>query len=446
MTVQSETSKVIYSGNGSTTVFSTVFAFLNNADVKVVLTNTSNIETLLSIGTHYTLTGAGGASGNVTMITAPASGEKLTIYREPPITQGTDYINGDSFDAESHEKALDKLTHIVQSLFEKVSRTVKIPISSTASINIPSATPNSAIGWNGAGTELINLAVVGGALLGNQDIAGWLKATDYLQSREFKILQDGVSDSSFGINYYRAGSTQRDALDEILELSESQVQASNTYTQSGSTTVYAVTFYVLATADLQVKVNGTIVTNYTVQFVGRRNGEMTITFSSAPANGATILIERINLSKYTLRKSMGLFSQHDKNVKLNYIDMTTEFTEFARGIRLPINPNTPVLVNTDIFDCNGVLRHGCHVQGGGNFGGDGQRGVSGITKFGTGAYDLTMTVNAPSYAHPTVTPVTTVADITATAIRQASNVYRIYTKLARTDTFIDCQFYFGLFY
>ena len=51
MTIASETSKVIYNGNGSTVVFSTSFSFLNNEDVKVVLTSSLGVETNLSITT-----------------------------------------------------------------------------------------------------------------------------------------------------------------------------------------------------------------------------------------------------------------------------------------------------------------------------------------------------------------------------------------------------------
>ena len=130
MTIASETSKVIYNGNGSTVVFSTSFSFLNNEDVKVVLTSSLGVETNLSITTHYTLSGGSGSVGNVTMITAPASGEKLTNYRQPPLTQVTDYVNGDSFDAESHERALDKLTQIAQNLKESINRSLKVPVSS----------------------------------------------------------------------------------------------------------------------------------------------------------------------------------------------------------------------------------------------------------------------------------------------------------------------------
>ena len=118
MTVQSETSKISYSGNGSTTIFSSSFGFINNEDVKVLLVSSDGTETLQTETTHYTLTGGSGAIGSITMITAPATGENLVIYRDPPITQLTDYVENDSFPAETHELALDKLTQLVQRISE----------------------------------------------------------------------------------------------------------------------------------------------------------------------------------------------------------------------------------------------------------------------------------------------------------------------------------------
>lgn len=159
MTIQSETSKITYAGNGSTTVFGTNFVFFNLVDVKVVLTNALNIETILTRTTHYSLSGGNGAAGNVTMFTAPAFGEKLTIYRDPPVTQETDYINGDSFDAESHEKALDKITQIIQSIKEKTERSLKIPISSNIAVTLPYAVPNTIFAWNDDASKIVNLSV-----------------------------------------------------------------------------------------------------------------------------------------------------------------------------------------------------------------------------------------------------------------------------------------------
>lgn len=439
MTVSNSNSKNNYIANGTNTTFVYAFKIFEASELIVYVND--------AVVTNYTVTGVGDANGGTIVFnTAPANNARVTILRNIPLTQLINLPSGDNDPSIQMTEGLDRCVMLAQKFFEELSRCIKVSPSSTAQINIPSAEPSKAIGWNGAGDALVNLAVVGGALLGDQDILGWLKASSYLESQLFNVVQGGISDTEFGIDYYRTGSTQRDAVDAILELATSTVQASQGYTGNGTQTVFTVSFYVLAAVDLQVKVNGSVVTNYTVQNVGRRNGEMTVTFASAPANGAVILFERINLTKYVLRKTIGLFSQHDKNVKLNYIDMTSEFTEFARGIRLPINPNAPVSVTSDVTDCNGVLRHGCHVASNGAFASKGQRGIAGIIKFGNGAYDITLTSNAPSYSHPTVTPITTVADITATAIQQAVNVYRVYTKLARTDIFTDCQFDFGLYY
>jgi hypothetical protein len=127
MTVSSETKRADYTGNGSTTDFATVFRFLQNSDVKVILTVTATgVETVQAETTNYTLVGDGlDAGGTVTMLVAPPIGTTLTIKRDVPLTQGTDYVENDSFPAESHETALDKLTMIVQQIQEEIDRSVK---------------------------------------------------------------------------------------------------------------------------------------------------------------------------------------------------------------------------------------------------------------------------------------------------------------------------------
>jgi hypothetical protein len=441
MTVTNQNFRNNYVANGTNTSFSYTFKIFKNTDIAVYVN-----DVLISSG--YTVTDVGvDAGGEVVFSTAPVNNSRVTLLRNELFTQEINPGFGDNDPSEQIEEGLDRSVFRDQYLLELINRCLQLSPSSSASIRIPTAEANKAIGWNSAGDALVNLAVEGGALLGNQDIVGWLKASSFLESQLFNVVQGGASDTEFGLDFYRTGSTQRDAVYSILELATNTVQASQAYTGNGTTTVYAVHFYVLASTDFQVKVNGTIATNYTLQNVGRRNGEMTVTFATAPSNGAIIILERINLTKYNLRKTIGLFSQHDKNEKLNYVDVTSEFTEFARGIRLPINPNAPTYSPQDIYDCNGVLRAGCHAQGtNSSFGGNGQRGITSLSKVGTGIYDVTVAFTAPTYAHPTITPVTTLSDITASCVRTSGTVFRIYTKLARTDTFTDCQFYFGLFY
>jgi hypothetical protein len=120
-----------YAGSGTTGPFTVTFRFLANSHLRVIKTSTTGSETTLNLGVDYSVTGAGGASGTVTLTSPLLTGEKLTIVRNVPLTQDTDYVFDDSFPAESHEQALDKLTMIAQQLAEEVDRAVKVLPSST---------------------------------------------------------------------------------------------------------------------------------------------------------------------------------------------------------------------------------------------------------------------------------------------------------------------------
>ena len=131
MTIAKTTSRAQYSGNGSTAAFSFPYRFFADADLDVyVLVESSGVETLQVLTTHYTVSNNGDETGGtVTMITPPASGEVLTIVRSTAQTQSTDYQSNDAFPAETHEAALDRLTLLVQQLQEAVDRSITLPIS-----------------------------------------------------------------------------------------------------------------------------------------------------------------------------------------------------------------------------------------------------------------------------------------------------------------------------
>jgi hypothetical protein len=151
MTVSSETKRADYTGNGSTTNFATVFRFLQNSDVKVILTVTATgTETVQTETTNYTLVGAGlDGGGTVTMLVAPPSGTTLTIKRDVPLTQGTDYVENDAFPAESHERALDKLTMITQQMQEELDRSLKLQeTDQSAGLLVPSPDNGKLLRWD----------------------------------------------------------------------------------------------------------------------------------------------------------------------------------------------------------------------------------------------------------------------------------------------------------
>ena len=142
MTVSSATNKVSYNGNGSTTVFAYGFKIFDQDDLTVIIRNASGGETTKTITTHYTVSGVGAASGgNVTMGTAPASGESLTIIREQPLTQGLDLVPNDPFPATLVEDTLDKITFMVHQHEETLNRTIKG--SKTTTITDPSFTEDA---------------------------------------------------------------------------------------------------------------------------------------------------------------------------------------------------------------------------------------------------------------------------------------------------------------
>ena len=133
MTVSSTTTKNSYAGDGSNAVFAYTFKVFDEDDLTVILrTDATGTETVQTITTNYTVSGVGDAGGgNVTFVTAPASGVTVVIRRSAAITQTTDYTPNDPFPAEEHENALDKLTFIAQQQQEELDRAIKLSRTNT---------------------------------------------------------------------------------------------------------------------------------------------------------------------------------------------------------------------------------------------------------------------------------------------------------------------------
>lgn len=129
MTVSSQQSEVPYVGDGSTTVFPIPFYFLQNSDIQIVVNDSlGNIYPAVQ-NVDYTVSGAGNqAGGSVTFGAPPVSLRTITIQRIVPATQLTDYQPNDDFPAESHERALDKLTMLVQQNAAESDRALKRPV------------------------------------------------------------------------------------------------------------------------------------------------------------------------------------------------------------------------------------------------------------------------------------------------------------------------------
>ena len=131
MTVSTTTIKNSYSGNGSTTSFAYTFKVFASTELKVyVRTTATGAESLRAEGsgsTNYSVTGVGETGGgNIVFVTAPTSSETVVIRRLTAKNQPAD-----SFPADSHESALDKLTNITQEMQEELDRSFKVSKTNT---------------------------------------------------------------------------------------------------------------------------------------------------------------------------------------------------------------------------------------------------------------------------------------------------------------------------
>ena len=134
MTVSTTIIKSSHNGNGSTTTFAYNFKIFADTDLVVIIRSAAGTETTKTLTTHYTVAGAGDASGgSITFTTGntPASGETVVIRRSIPQTQAIDYIANDPFPAETNEEGLDRTTMIAQQVSEATDRSIKLSRTNT---------------------------------------------------------------------------------------------------------------------------------------------------------------------------------------------------------------------------------------------------------------------------------------------------------------------------
>lgn len=120
MTVQVQTPGVAYVGNGVSTVFAYPFRVLDGADLTVKVNNVT-----LVYNTDYTVDGVNNNNGgNVTFVVPPPNLESIDIRRIMELIQPTDYRPYDPFPAETHERALDRLTMLLQNMLFNAERSL----------------------------------------------------------------------------------------------------------------------------------------------------------------------------------------------------------------------------------------------------------------------------------------------------------------------------------
>ena len=136
MTITTTTIKNSYSGDGSQDTFAYTFKISADADMQVIIRSSTGSETVKTLTTHYTVTGAGVATGGNVVFTSgniPAATETVVLRRATTQTQTLDLVENDPFTADSVEGAFDKNLAAIQELQEEVNRSFKVSRTNTIS-------------------------------------------------------------------------------------------------------------------------------------------------------------------------------------------------------------------------------------------------------------------------------------------------------------------------
>ena len=207
MSVSSELYKVTVVGDGSTPSIAFNRKVFASADVKgFKYDTTTNIETALVNGVDFTVAGAGETSSGVTITPAAAipSGTNWVIYTDAGATQGESINPGAGFPGKATEYALDKVTIATQEADGKADRALKLPISDTASADLPNKTDraNKLLGFDSNGNpttaakndsyvSVLDYSAVGDSSTDNT--SAFQSAIDALSSKGGNILVPSAS-------------------------------------------------------------------------------------------------------------------------------------------------------------------------------------------------------------------------------------------------------------
>lgn len=207
MTVQTNNNSISYVGNGSTAHFDYDYLILNASHLKVYFG-----DVLQTSG--YVVSGVSSQTGGtVAFAVAPPNGTNITLIRDVPFLQLTDYQPYDAFPAESHERALDLLTMMTQQLKDELGRTMQHPVGGNK--------------WDAKGNEIANVGTGGsGTSAANIDQVKHLIASEVgndpsasasVRSRE--ALRRSYAEAGYNLvdGSFEAGGTLVNANDVLLQ-------------------------------------------------------------------------------------------------------------------------------------------------------------------------------------------------------------------------------------
>lgn len=160
MTISNEDCKVTVIGNGAQSIFNYDFLIPKNVQPTLLMLGADGTITPVNPA-QWTFTGAGNPSGGT--FTYPLSGSPiaagvtLTLLRDVPYSQVTNFVNQRALYPQSVESALDWLAEQTQQLAEVDTRTLTVPATDDAIAPLPSVVDRAGrvLGFDGNGQPVM---------------------------------------------------------------------------------------------------------------------------------------------------------------------------------------------------------------------------------------------------------------------------------------------------
>lgn len=199
----------VYTGTGGVATYAFAFKVFSKNDIAVQVTNTSNVESTLTVDTNYTVSlNADQDSfpgGSITLTAGNlAAGYLLVINGNQAYSQTTQLPTGGAYNATIVEQALDRLAVMTQQLAEKLGRALVLPTSDTNNPQLGNATARALKGlvFDAAGNpqfsaDLYNLSTALAAAAAN--------AATALAQAGIATTQAGVATTQAGVATTQAG-------------------------------------------------------------------------------------------------------------------------------------------------------------------------------------------------------------------------------------------------
>lgn len=277
-------------GNGTATSFAFTFKVFSSADIAVSLANSAGVETLLVLDADYTVTlNANQDTSPGGTVTYPISGaplpvgSTLVIVGDIDFNQPLDLPAGGNFSPLALENQLDRTVMQIQELDERLGRALLLPVNSSFTVSLPTPAAGELLGWDQSETGIINYT-----------------------------FEDIVSTATFASWVY------------------------DTFTGTGARTVFTLQRSPGSIANCDVSVDGQTL----VPIADFSVSGATLTFITAPANGAEILVRYGNAvaqGTYAVETERQLATAGQTVVTLaqvTYVPGGNHIAVYLNGVRL----------------------------------------------------------------------------------------------------------------